>query len=231
LSKARQLDLLARLGLRAPASRVVSETSQILPAALQLAFPLIVKPNVGGSGALMRQFETLADLETALAARDLDTVFGIDHTALVQEYHPPRDGAIVRVEVLDGAYLYAIRIHNDPSQGFNLCPADICQTPDGAPTSTLADFDNCPVEITTTPARQVDVFEPPRWIVDSVLRLANAARLDLGGIEYLESERDRQVYFYDVNALSNFVADAPRVIGFDPFVQLVDLIERRWRAA
>jgi hypothetical protein len=27
-----------------------------------------------------------------------------------------------------------------------------------------------------------------------------------------------------VNALSNFVADAPRVIGFDPFVNLVDFL-------
>ena len=231
LSKARQLDLLARLGLQAPASRVVGDASQILPAALELDFPLIIKPNVGGSGALMRHFESCVDLETAVKAGEVDSVFGIDHTALVQEYHPPRDGAIVRVEVLDGRYLYAIRIHNDPSQGFNLCPADICQAPATEPTSTFADFDNCPVEIAPTPAREVAAFEPPPWIVDSVLRLASAARLDLGGVEYLESQRDGQVYFYDVNALSNFVADAPRLIGFDPFVLFVELIERRWRAA
>jgi len=28
-----------------------------------------------------------------------------------------------------------------------------------------------------------------------------------------------------VNALSNFVADAPRVIGFNPFVNLADFLE------
>jgi hypothetical protein len=33
--------------------------------------------------------------------------------------------------------------------------------------------------------------------------------------------------FYDVNALSNFVANAPDVIGFDPFVDLVDLVAAR----
>jgi hypothetical protein len=32
---------------------------------------------------------------------------------------------------------------------------------------------------------------------------------------------------YDINALSNFVADAPSVIGFDPFERLVDYIEAR----
>jgi len=29
--------------------------------------------------------------------------------------------------------------------------------------------------------------------------------------------------------LSNFVADAPRVVGFDPFVTFVDYLERRSR--
>jgi hypothetical protein len=36
--------------------------------------------------------------------------------------------------------------------------------------------------------------------------------------------RDGQLYFYDINALSNFVADAPNVVGFDPFVNLVDYL-------
>jgi hypothetical protein len=48
--------------------------------------------------------------------------------------------------------------------------------------------------------------------------------MDVCGIEYVVDERDGLRYFYDLNALSNFVADAPNVIGFDPFVNLVDLI-------
>jgi hypothetical protein len=32
---------------------------------------------------------------------------------------------------------------------------------------------------------------------------------------------------YDVNALSNFVADAPSVVGFDPWLDLVDYLEGR----
>jgi hypothetical protein len=54
--------------------------------------------------------------------------------------------------------------------------------------------------------------------------------MDLGGVEYLVNERDGRPYYYDVNALSNFVADAPSVVGFDPFVDLVDLILERARA-
>jgi hypothetical protein len=51
--------------------------------------------------------------------------------------------------------------------------------------------------------------------------------LDVGGIEYLIDDRDGRRYVYDINALSNFVADAPRVIGFDPFDRLVDYLQAR----
>ena len=229
LSKARQLDLLASLDLPAPATRVVNDIAQVESAAQQLEFPLILKPNVGGSGALMRRFETAAELADAAAAGALDDLFGIDGTALVQEYHAPRGGSIVRVEVLDGQFLYAIRIHNDPNQGFNLCPADICQTPDA--TVAAESFDLCPADDLPAQApRKIEAVDPPGWVVDAVLRMCTIASLDLGGVEYLESERDGRLYFYDINALSNFVTDAPNVVGFDPFIRLGDLLQRRWLA-
>jgi hypothetical protein len=40
-------------------------------------------------------------------------------------------------------------------------------------------------------------------------------------------QRDGRHYFYDINALSNFVADARNVVGFDPFERLVDYIVAR----
>ena len=216
LSKARQLTLLARLGLPHPRSRVVDALDQIAPAAAELEYPVIVKPNIGGSGALMRRFDAPDELPAALAAGELDGILGLDSTAIVQEYHPQRGGSIVRVEALDGRYLYAIRIHNDPSQGFNLCPADICQVGE----------DNCPVDAAKA-GRKIEVADPPGWVVDGVLEVFRAGGFDLGGIEYLESERDGRIYLYDVNALSNFVTDAPNLVGFDPFVRFVDVLERR----
>jgi hypothetical protein len=60
-----------------------------------------------------------------------------------------------------------------------------------------------------------------------VEQIARRVKLDVGGIEYMVDQRDGRHYFYDINALSNFVADARNVIGFDPFERLVDyLIER-----
>ena len=50
-NKARQLSLLASLGLSFPNSRVVNHISQIPKAATELQFPLVVKVNIGGAGA------------------------------------------------------------------------------------------------------------------------------------------------------------------------------------
>ncbi len=60
-----------------------------------------------------------------------------------------------------------------------------------------------------------------------MLRIAEAAQLDVGGIEYLVDDDDGQVYFYDVNALSNFVSDAESIVGFDPWAVFVDYLESR----
>ena len=66
---------------------------------------------------------------------------------------------------------------------------------------------------------------PPEKVVDQVKNITAAAGIEVGGVEYLIDDRDGSLYFYDVNANSNFVADAPRVVGFDPFARLVDWLE------
>ena len=53
-----------------------------------------------------------------------------------------------------------------------------------------------------------------------------ASGIDVGGIEYMIDDRDGSLVYYDINALSNFVADAPRVVGFDPFARLADYLEK-----
>lgn len=225
VSKARQLALLARLGLPHPRSLVVNAPEEVEGAAAQLTYPIMVKPNIGGSGALMRRFASAGEVREVLRAGQLD--LGLDHIGIVQEYHPPADDSIVRVESLDREYLYAIRIETDADQGFNLCPADICQVDAAPPAPAESEFDFCAVDANGKRALRIEAYSPPAQIVEDVLRINAAAHLDLGGVEYLRSARDGQIYYYDINALSNFVTDAPRLLGFDPFVRLVDYVERR----
>lgn len=217
-SKAYQLALLERLNLPYPRARVVNHGRQVLAAAEGLRFPVITKPNIGGSGAGVRRFNSPDVLAAAAANGGFD--FGIDNTALVQEYIPQRDGRIVRVEVLGGRFLYAIRIYT-PGDSFNLCPADVCQTVGGEELVRTA----CPVD---TPKNQlrVECYTPPARQVEDVERIMAAAGIEVGGVEYFVDDRDGRLYYYDINALSNFVADAPRVVGFDPVERLADYLER-----
>lgn len=219
LSKATQLDLLSSLGLPYPRSRVVNAANQVVDAARGLRFPVLVKANIGGSGAGITRYESIAALSDAVARNAV--ALGIDGTALVQESAPLRDGHITRVETLDGNYLYAIDVY--PATGsFDLCPADACQTVTGVELVGGA----CAVDAPKSGLR-VSAATPPREIIEQVEAISRACHLDIGGIEYLIDDRDGKPYFYDINALSNFVADAERVIGFDPWVNFVDYIERR----
>jgi len=228
LSKARQLTLMTKLGLPHPRSRVANSVEQVVAGAAELQYPIIVKPNLGGSGALMRRFDSHDELRAAAADGAVEPILGIDTTAIVQEFHPTRGGSIVRVEALADQFLYAIRIHNGASQNFNLCPADICQTDETPAASAPSnDLDLCPADAPTMRQLQIEATSPPDWVIDGVLSIFRSASVDVGGVEYLESERDGQIHLYDVNTLSNFVTDAPNLIGFDPFERLVDHFERR----
>ena len=218
-SKALQLEILEELELPYPRARVINDAAQAAEAAHELRFPVIVKANIGGSGAGITRFDDAASL--AAAARAGTIGLGIDNVALVQELAPLRDAHITRVEVLDGKFLYAINVY-PAEDSFNLCPADICQTTDGQQLSRTA----CAVDAAKNGMR-VEQFTPPREIVRQIETIARRVKLDVGGIEYLIDDRDGKPYFYDINALSNFVADARNVVGFDPFERLVDyLVER-----
>ncbi|HVK14139.1 MAG TPA: hypothetical protein VM597_35685 [Gemmataceae bacterium] len=218
-SKARQLTLLQALNLPYPRARVINHPSRAAAAADGLRFPVVVKANVGGSGAGIVRFDAPEDLARAAAENRLD--FGVDHTALVQEFVPARGGHITRVELLGGKFLYAIKVFT-PGDTFNLCPADICQRSDGVELTRTA----CPVDAPKT-GLKVEAYTPPDEVIDACEAIVREAEIDVGGIEYMIDDRDGRLVYYDINALSNFVADAVNVIGFDPFARLVDVLDRR----
>ncbi|UAJ08745.1 ATP-grasp domain-containing protein [Glacieibacterium megasporae] len=203
-SKARQLSLIAGLGLGIPRTRVVHRAADLPAAAREIGFPLIVKANIGGSGAGIVRYQSADELAQSIA--DKTTPESVDRVLLVQEYIPARDGIVTRIETLDGKFLYAIDIES-PADSFDLCPADACEIGRG------------PGAIRMTRA------DPAPELIDAAERIARAARLDVGGIEVMIDDRDGTAKFYDVNALSNFVAKPLDVLGWDPHEQLVDYLE------
>ncbi len=202
-SKARQLSVIASLGLATPATRVVHRAADLVAASAGLRFPIVVKANIGGSGAGIARYDSADALAAAVA--DATVPDSIDRVLLVQEYVPVRGGAITRIETLAGRFLYAIDV--DGGGSFDLCPADVCLTAPGKPS------------IAITQSR------PDPAIVDAAERIAHAAHLDVGGVEVMIDDRDGTPRFYDINALSNFVADPVTVLGWDPHERLVDWLE------
>ena len=218
-SKALQLLLLSRLGLAYPKSVVVNHVSQVMAAAKTLQFPIAVKPNIGGAGAGIVRFNSLASLQEAVDSNSIR--LGIDETTLVQEFIPARGGHINRVETLNGKFLYAIKVFTT-GESFNLCPAEICQVPEQDEPQLIGD-----VCLTTAVKKglKVEAYMPGAAIINNVERIIKEAGINVGGIEYMVDDRNGDVLYYDINALSNFIADAEQVIGFDPFENLVDYIE------
>jgi glutathione synthase/RimK-type ligase-like ATP-grasp enzyme len=194
-SKARQLSLIAGLGLAIPQTRVVHRRDDILAAADAMSFPLLVKANVGGSGAGIVRYESREQLEKGPHPDSVDQVL------LLQDHVPARHGTIVRMETLGGHFLYAIEIESGGA--FDLCPADAC----------------------VAAGLRMNAVTPPPEMVDAAERIARAAGLDLGGVEYLIDDRDGVPRFYDINALSNFVANPLDVLGWDPHEKLVDYLQ------
>lgn len=218
-SKAMQLSLLASLNLPYPKATVINHASQAVEAAKNLRFPVVVKANIGGSGAGITRYDSPEALAVAVEAGEIQ--LGIDHTALVQEFIPARGGYITRVETLGGKFLYAIKVYTS-GESFNLCPADICQTTNGKELVRNA----CALDAPKN-GLKVEGYTPPQEVIDAIERIVQTAGIDVGGIEYTIDDRDGQLYYYDINALSNFVADAVNVVGFNPHTRLVDYLEER----
>jgi glutathione synthase/RimK-type ligase-like ATP-grasp enzyme len=201
-SKARQLSLLHRLGLDTPRTRVIHRAADLLQAAEAIGYPLLAKANVGGSGAGIMRFDSAAELAAVVAAGEAP--HSVDQVLLVQEVVPARGGVIWRLETLGGKFLYALEVAG--AGQFDLCPADACDDERGTPIGMRS-------------------FNPPTEIVAAAERVAQAMGLDVGGVEVMVDDRDGAPKFYDINALSNFVARPLDVLGWDPHDRLVDWLK------
>ena len=201
-SKARQLSLLSGLGLAIPETRVVHRAQDVEAAAASIGFPLVVKANIGGSGAGIVRFDNLHELRAVVAAGELPV--SIDGVLLVQDYVPARGGVITRIETLDRRHLYSIEVAGGGA--FDLCPADACVAGSGISMAAV---------------------EPAAELRDAAERVAVAMNLDVGGVEVMVDDRDGVHRFYDINALSNFVARPLDVLGWDPHESLVNYLQKQ----
>lgn len=214
--KTLQLDLIHNVGLRAPDTIEARSPGLAFKAAASLGLregrPVIVKPNLGASGSGVVKLENLEQAESLLLDGPWEP--GPDGVLLVQQYHGPRARQIIRIEILGGDFHYAVRIANS-GESFNLCPASVCRSAAGEDLDASA--------YAGSPSRsdlEAEVFTPPTDLIDRTVLLAQSAGIDVGGVEYLIDDETGEVIFYDINAMSNFIADGPKLLGFDPYLNL-----------
>ena len=205
-SKARQLSLIAALGHAIPKTRVVHRARDLVAAAEVMDFPLLVKANIGGSGAGIVRYSSRDELIRSIDDGSAPT--SIDKVLLLQDYVPPRGGVITRIETMGGRFLYAIEVESS-GDNFDLCPADACVSAPGRK------------------AIAMNSVIPAPDVVAAAEQIAQAVGLDIGGVELVIDDRDGVPRFYDINALSNFVAKPLEVLGWDPHERLVDWIVAR----
>jgi glutathione synthase/RimK-type ligase-like ATP-grasp enzyme len=216
LSKSVQATLLRKLDIATPHSITFNDPAALRAHAASLRWPAVLKPDQGGSGARIQVVESIDEVEE-IFRRDPSNWLP-DNLFLLQEYlpHDPQQG-IVRLEFLGGELLYAMRVKTHGR--FNLCPSPVCNPDDGegvCEIPALQPVDAPPVEFHPYP-------EVPDAAVATARRIVQAAKLDVGGIEYLETTDGRRV-FYDVNANSNLRPAIGEAFGFDPFERVVDYL-------
>src|SRR6185503_12181775 len=196
LSKSAQATLLRTLGIDCPRSITFNDPRALHAYAAEIRWPALLKPDQGGSGARIQMVDSLAHVK-AIFSRD-PGIWLPDNLFVLQEYlpHDPERG-IIRLEFLGDELLYAMRVVTHGR--FNLCPSPVCNPDDGAGSCELPGE---PAPMLAPPVEFYPFPEVPQDAVDTAQRIARAAKLDVGGIEYLDTLDGRRV-FYDINANSN----------------------------
>lgn len=199
ISKARQATVLQRHGIRTPRSVLAAGTRDIAGTARTFDGPVILKPDSGGKGAGVQLFESGEALARKAEAGSLG--LDPDTTMLVQAYIKPAGPFIIRNEFVAGKHLYSVRV--DTTGGFELCPADACETGDVA----------CPVGEEAGQPTKFQVltdFAPPE--IAKFEDMLAGEDIEIAGIEFLFDEQG-EAWTYDINFNTNYNGEAEKGAG------------------
>lgn len=202
ISKVRQYAALEAAGLRTPRTLMVAGRDQIVPAAFAhfVGEPVILKPNRGGKGLGVQLFHTLEGLKEHVESDSY--IEPVDGIQLLQTYVRASRPVITRAEFTGRRFTYAVEV--DTSEGFELCPADVCAIGELA----------CPVgEVSGKPVHKFTIVEG----IDARLRsqleaFLERAGVDVAGIEFIIGE-DGQPLVCDVNTNTNYNPEAEARAG------------------
>ena len=163
-SRTRQLNTLATLGFAIPKTCVVYGTEQFLKSVHRLKFPILISQNESSSN--WRRFESEEALITALIQDQLNFDSAI---WIVREYIPAKTNHSVRVEMLNGRFLYAVKVFNagDSTESWSI-------------------------------ETRMEAFTPSQQIIGALEKIARKSLMDVGSIEYLTDRRTNEILFLSI---------------------------------
>lgn len=194
ISKVKQYAALSAASIPVPRTIAAVGKDALRDAIRKVGAPLILKPNRGGKGLGVQKFDDIASAEAFVEADTFDA--GLDGTVLVQRYVQAAESAIIRNEFVGGRFVYAVRV--DTSDGFELCPADVCAIDDAPTTPVRPKF-----EI-------LDDFAHP--LHARMEQFLDRNGIEVAGIEMI-TDASGETWVYDVNTNTNYNPDAEAAAG------------------
>lgn len=179
--------------------------------------PVVTKHNRAGKGLGVRLFRSEAALADYVRGSDFEP--SVDGITLVQRYIEAPEPFIVRVEFIGGDLVYAVRV--DTSEGFELCPADVCEVPGSDDRATQSEPRRPKFEI-------IEDFSHPMLAAMQQLLMANETQV--AAFEFI-TDRQGRSWFYDINTNTNYNPDAERRAGVSAMARLADYLGGLARAA
>ena len=179
--------------------------------------PVITKHNRAGKGLGVRLFRNRKALRDYVSGDDFEP--SVDGVTLVQEYIQAPEPCIVRVEFIGREFLYAVRV--DTSDGFELCPADVCELEDPA---CMFEAGNDPAQIGKFEI--LENFEPP--FLSAMQQVMRQNDIHIAGFEFIVDKAGK-AYVYDINTNTNYNPDAERRAGVSAMERLAVYLEGVYR--
>ena len=202
VSKVAQYAALSRAGLTAPRTIACHTAAQILAAYDQFeGQPVITKHNRAGKGLGVKLFRERDALAAYINGPEFDP--SVDGITLLQRYVEAPAPFITRVEFIGQEFFYAVRV--DTSEGFELCPADVC----------ALDGDFCMAESNAadTPPAKFEIIEDfatsplGQELLPKMQNVMRQAGLDVAAFEFI-TDKAGQSFVYDINTNTNYNSDA-----------------------
>jgi len=210
ISKLIQYAALRKAGLNVPKTIATADSAAVISAFDEFdGMPVITKHNRAGKGLGVQLFRSKSGLSDYVQGPEFEP--SVDGVTLVQRYIASPDQIISRVEFVGRELVYAVRV--DTSNGFELCPADVC-----ALEASTCMADNEPrfaFEIDKDFANSA----LGQALVPKMQQVMKAEGLDVAAFEFI-TDSQGVAYVYDINTNTNYNSDAESRAGISAMGRL-----------